>query len=128
MVKKENESQNKRELLRKQYEEKAGVPLVPSLQQFLDADPDFFEAYIAYRSVPWERGVLPPKVKEFIYLAIDASVTHMYELGVKLHLKRALDMGATKEELIEVLELVSVLGVHTMMLSIPLLEEELKRR
>lgn len=32
-----------------------------------------------FSSVPWKHGTLPPKVKEFIYIAIDAATTHLYD-------------------------------------------------
>ena len=43
---------------------------------------------------------------------IDAATTHLYEPGLRQHIRNALRYGATKEEIMEVLELVSVLGIH----------------
>ncbi len=94
--------------------------------QLLRLDPDFFEAYTNYSSKPWIKGVLPPKTKELIYIAIDASCTHLHASGVRTHMKNALRYGATKEEIMEVLELTSVLGIHTLTLGVPILVEELK--
>lgn len=93
----------------------------------LKMDPDFFEAYLNFSSVPWIKGVLPPKVKELIYIAIDASTTHLYEPGIRQHIANALKYGATKEEILEVFELTSVLGVHTCTVGIPALVQELQR-
>jgi alkylhydroperoxidase/carboxymuconolactone decarboxylase family protein YurZ len=90
-------------------------------------DPDYFEAYLNFSSIPWTKGVLPPKVKELIYIAIDASTTHLYEPGIRQHVANALKYGATKEEILEVLELTSVLGVHTCTVGIPVLVQELQR-
>ena len=47
----------------------------------LQLSPEFFEAYSAFSSVPWKHGTLPPKIKELIYVAIDASTTHLYNPG-----------------------------------------------
>ncbi|HZV48526.1 MAG TPA: carboxymuconolactone decarboxylase family protein, partial [Candidatus Dormibacteraeota bacterium] len=91
----------------------------------LQLAPDFFEAYLAFSSVPWRNGVLEPKVKELIYVAIDASTTHLYEPGLRQHIRNALGYGATKEEVMEVLELTSVLGIHTCTMGVPVLLEEL---
>jgi alkylhydroperoxidase/carboxymuconolactone decarboxylase family protein YurZ len=66
-------------------------------------------------------------VKELIYVAIDASTTHLYEPGVRQHIRNALGYGASKEEVMEVLELVSVLGIHACTLGVPVLLEELAR-
>ena len=93
----------------------------------LSIDPDFFEAYLNFSAVPWKKGVLPSKTKELIYIAIDASTTHLYEPGLRQHVRNALKYGATKEEIMEVFELVSVLGMHTCTMGVPVLVEELKR-
>jgi alkylhydroperoxidase/carboxymuconolactone decarboxylase family protein YurZ len=92
----------------------------------LTLDQDFFEAYLAFSSVPWRNGPLEPKVKELIYIAIDAATTHLYEPGLRQHIRNALGYGATKEEIMEVLELVSVLGIHACTLGVPVLLEELE--
>ena len=95
--------------------------------QLLAWDPEFFEAYFNFSAVPWRRGVLPPKVKELIYIAIDASTTHLYAPGLRRHIRNALKLGATREEILEVLELISVLGIHACNLGVPILAEELKQ-
>ena len=93
----------------------------------LALDPAFFEAYLRFSSIPWQSGPLEPKVKEFIYIAIDAATTHLYEPGLRIHYKNALKYGATKEEIMEVLQLTSVLGMHTCTVGVPVLIDELKR-
>jgi alkylhydroperoxidase/carboxymuconolactone decarboxylase family protein YurZ len=88
-------------------------------------DPDFLEAYLRFSAVPWRHGPLPRKVKEFIYIAIDANATHMYLPGVRQHIKAALDHGATGAEIMEVLELTATLGIHAMNVGMPVLAEVL---
>ena len=61
----------------------------------------------------------------FIAIAVDASCTHMYAPGTRRHIRMALELGATKEEIAAVLQLVSVLGIHTCSLGAPILLEEL---
>ena len=97
------------------------------LGPILRLDPNFLEAYLNFSAVPWKKGTLPPKIKELIYIAIDASVTHLFEPGLRLHISNALKHGATKEEIIEVFQLVSVLGIHTCTVGMPILMEELER-
>jgi alkylhydroperoxidase/carboxymuconolactone decarboxylase family protein YurZ len=89
--------------------------------------PDFFEAYVELSSVPWKHGTLPPKVRELIYVAIDASTTHLHEQGTRIHMENALRHGATPAEIVEVLALVSVLGVHTITLGVPIMLDELDK-
>tara|TARA_R110000850_G_scaffold16229_1_gene50894 strand:+ start:465 stop:1250 length:786 start_codon:yes stop_codon:yes gene_type:complete len=92
----------------------------------LERDPDFFEAYKNFSSVPWLREGLEPKVREFLYIAIDASTTHLYDPGTKIHMMNAMKYGATTDEILEVLELTSVLGVHSCTMGVPILLEELQ--
>jgi alkylhydroperoxidase/carboxymuconolactone decarboxylase family protein YurZ len=47
---------------------------------------------------------------------------------VRRHIRKALDLGATQEEITAVLQLTSVLGIHTMSLGAPILHEELAAR
>jgi hypothetical protein len=49
----------------------------------LQLSPEFFEAYSLFSSIPWKHGTLPPKIKELIYVAIDASTTHLYTPGTR---------------------------------------------
>jgi alkylhydroperoxidase/carboxymuconolactone decarboxylase family protein YurZ len=93
----------------------------------LALDPDFFEAYVAFSSHPWTNGVLEPKVKELVYTAFDASATHMYVPGLRQHIENALAYGATPAEVMEVLELASTIGIHTCVVAVPILLEELAR-
>ena len=96
-----------------------------TLQSMLEVDEDFFEAYINFSAVPWRTGVLEPKIKEFVYIAVDGAATHLYEPGLRMHIRRALELGATREELVEVLELTSTLGIHACNIGVPILVEEL---
>ena len=93
----------------------------------LELSPEFFEAYTAFSSVPWKHGTLPAKIKELIYVAIDASTTHLYNPGTRVHIANALRQGATRDEVMEVLQLVSVLGIHTMTSGLPILVDELRK-
>lgn len=92
----------------------------------LELDPELFEAYIELSSVPWKTGVLEPKVKEFVYIAFDASATHMFEPGLKLHIRNAVRYGATADEVMEILEIASVIGVHACTVAAPILADELR--
>ncbi|MBO3747365.1 carboxymuconolactone decarboxylase family protein [Streptosporangiaceae bacterium NEAU-GS5] len=91
----------------------------------LELDPDLFEAYLGFSGVPWTTGVLEPKIKELVYIAFDASATHLYVPGLKLHMRNAVRYGATAEEIMEVLAIVSVIGIHAATVAAPILIEEL---
>jgi len=93
----------------------------------LELDPELFAAYLDFSALPWRHGVLAPAVKELVYIAFDASATHLYAPGLKLHMRNAVRLGATAEEITEVLEIVSVIGVHAATVGVPILARELAR-
>ncbi len=97
-------------------------------ESLLKLDEKLFEAYLNYSAIPWKRGVLDPKIKEFIYIAMDISTTHLYQPGTTLHCKNALNYGATKEELMEILELCCPMGIQSYGTGIPILIDELKNK
>jgi len=97
----------------------------PNWDPFYDLDPTWTEKFVSMGLVPMLSGVLDAKTIEFIAIAVDASCTHMYGPGVRRHIRKALELGATKEEVTAVLQCVSVLGIHTMSLGAPILLEEL---
>ncbi|MQA95005.1 MAG: NAD-binding protein [Streptosporangiales bacterium] len=96
-------------------------------QHILELDPAFLRAYLNFSAVPWRRepGALEPKVRELIYITVDASATHMYTRGLRKHIAAALGHGARPAEIMEVLELTSTLGIHTCNIGVPLLIEVL---
>lgn len=90
----------------------------------LRLDPDLFDAYSEFSAVPWRTGTIEPKYKELVYVAFDAAATHLYVPGLKIHMRNALRLGASTAEVMEVLEIVSVIGIHAALLAAPILAEE----
>lgn len=99
----------------------------PIWDQMAEMDPDYLEAFLAFRAVPQKQGPLPQKTKELIMIAINAATTHLWAPGVRRHMQNALREGATSAEILEVLQLTSIMGVHSMTLGVPILAEELER-
>ncbi|KKK36922.1 hypothetical protein WQ57_16805 [Mesobacillus campisalis] len=91
-------------------------------------DEHFFESYYEFLTNPWENDVLSPKLKEFIYIAIDSATTHLFDVGIRVHIQSALRLGATFEEIMEVFKLTSAQGVDTFYAGIPILESVLAKR
>ena len=91
-----------------------------------ELDPDYLEAFLAFRSVP-QKGPLPQKYKELIFIAINVATTHLWPSGVRRHIRNALDEGATREEILEVIQLTSIMGIHSMSMGVPILMEELEK-
>jgi len=100
----------------------------PDWEPFAKLDPAWTEKVLALAIAPAVGGALDAKTIELIGIALDASCTHMYAPGVRRHIQRALKAGATKEEIIAVLQLAALQGVHSMCLGAPILLEELEAR
>jgi alkylhydroperoxidase/carboxymuconolactone decarboxylase family protein YurZ len=94
--------------------------------EMLELDPAMFEAYVRFSSVPWTTGPLSPAEKELIYISYDIAATHLYVPGTKLHIRNALDHGATVGQVLEVMELASMLGIQSVTTGAPLLAQALR--
>jgi len=104
----EESEQRKKDRLIKKMEKERGY-VYPAWLYMVDKDVDFMEAY----NNLYERGLtdgkaLPAKTKEFIAIAILAF--RGQEKAVYLHAKRALRLGATKQELLEAMEATVIPG------------------
>ena len=88
-------------------------------------DPDFVESYLTMRNASFGKGPLPDKTKELILIAVNAATTHLYAPGVRRHIRNALQLGATRDEILQVIEITTVLGIHGCNLAVPILAEEL---
>lgn len=93
-----------------------------------EMDPAWLESFLTMGARPMLSGVIDPLTWEFISIAVDASCTHMYAPGVRRHIKKALELGATQEQIAAVLQGVAVLGIHSCALGFPILAEELAAR
>ena len=95
---------------------------------FVELDPAWTDEFMATATGIYGSGVLPAKDVELLSIAFDASYTHMYPPGTRRHIRRALEAGATVEEIFEVLKLCVSQGVQACNLGVPILQEELACR
>lgn len=79
---------------------------IDAWQAFLaKEDTDFMKAYEELYSLIWVRSmVLPQKIKELIIIGVLA--VRGDEISLKAHMERALNLGASKEEIMETIETV----------------------
>ena len=103
----ENKQGKKHKLIKKMEKERGYV--YPAWLYMIDKDVDFIEAY----NNLYERGLtngkaLTAKTREFIAMAILAF--RGQENAVYLHARRALRLGATKQELLETIETMVIPG------------------
>ena len=98
----------------------------PCWTQLEELDSDYLEAFLQFRAVP-QNGPLDQKTKELIFIAINVATTHLWPSGARRHMANALAAGATKEEILEVIQLTSIMGIHSMTMGVPILLEEVEK-
>lgn len=94
---------------------------------FFALDPVWTDEFFAAVTPIYKSDVMPAKELELLSIACDASFTHMYAPGVRRHIKAALKLGASMEEIMEVLKLCVVQGVQACNLGVSILAQELDR-
>lgn len=97
----------------------------PLWDKLSEWDPEWTEQFMAMNAIPIQRKVFTPQFVELLSIAIDAAATHLYAPGVRRHIRAALDLGVSRDEILAVLQMVSVLGIHACNLGVPILAEEL---
>lgn len=95
----------------------------PWTETMLDACPGFVEQYARYAGYPARTGPLTERMVELIYVALDSSSSHLFEPGLHTHMKRALEVGATQADIVDVLHLVAVQGVASVGQATRILDE-----
>lgn len=91
---------------------------------FFQLDPAWTDQFIAAGEGFYTGGVLTPRFVELISLAFDASITHMYAPGTQRHIKAALALGASVDQVMDVLKLCVAQGANSLDMSVPILAEE----
>lgn len=87
--------------------------------------PDFLTSYVEFSAIPGEHGVLEPKVREFIYIVINSVTTHLFPDGLRVHIRNAFAQGARPEEIVEVFQIISTIGIRSALAGLPIIEKEL---
>ena len=86
------------------------------LPGFLDAllrlSPDVFLGFFDYCAIPWKSGQVTPALKELIAMATDATPTHRFMPGFRLHLRNAVKLGAGQRAILQALALAATAPQH----------------
>ena len=107
----------------------ANVPAGPwdiAINQLREWDPKWADACAKMSTNPWNGGVLPRKLVELISLALNAACTNLNPDGTRRHIRAALGAGASREEILTILKMASLLSIHSCSLGAPILLEEAK--
>jgi alkylhydroperoxidase/carboxymuconolactone decarboxylase family protein YurZ len=75
------------------------------LEAILRLSPAGFEGFMRYGAIPSQTKQLEPVVKEIISVAVDATTTHRYMPGLRLHLANALTLGSGRRALLEAIDI-----------------------
>lgn len=100
----------------------------PWLEELLRLSPDFTPATLAIGHGNARGGVLGPKARALITLAVVSCPAVLDLAATREQVRHALETGATAEELIAVLELGSGIGLHALSLGVPALLRVLAER
>ncbi|WP_165235451.1 carboxymuconolactone decarboxylase family protein [Aquisphaera insulae] len=95
-----------------------------ALARLKEWDPAWAEQGLAMSANPWTSGVLPGKTVELVALAWCSACTNLNAEGTRRHIRGALDAGASRDEVLMVLKMASMLSIHTCSLAAPILLEE----
>jgi alkylhydroperoxidase/carboxymuconolactone decarboxylase family protein YurZ len=92
-----------------------------------ELDESWMEKFIQMSAHPVQKGLFDPLTLEFLAIAVDASCTHLYAPGVRRHIRKALELGASTEQIMALLQMVAVLGIHSVAMGTPILIEEAEK-
>ena len=101
-------------------------PWDAALEQLREWDSTWAETCMGMATNPWRGGALPRKLVELVGIAINAACTNLNPDGTRRHIRAALDAGATRDEILTILKMASVMSIHSCSLGAPILLEEAK--
>src|SRR4249919_147280 len=90
-------------------EQEAGPWENDSLAQLREWDPIWAGQCLSMSDDPWTSGILPRKDIELISIAVNAACTNLSADGTRRHIRGALDAGATRDEIMMILKIASLL-------------------
>jgi alkylhydroperoxidase/carboxymuconolactone decarboxylase family protein YurZ len=101
-------------------------PLGEALAPLRVWEADWTEAFQRMTTDPWTNGILPLATVELICIAINAACTNLQVEATRRHIRAALAAGASRDEILMVVKMASLLSIHSCSLGAPILLEEAK--
>jgi len=99
-------------------------PWDPALAKLGEWDPTWAATCEKMTTNPWTTGVLPHKFVELVSVGLNAACTNLNPDGTRRHIRAALAAGATREQVLTILKMASLLSIHSCSLAAPILLEE----
>jgi alkylhydroperoxidase/carboxymuconolactone decarboxylase family protein YurZ len=82
------------------------------LEAMLRLSPDIFVGFFDYCAIPWRSGTVKAKTKELAALACDASPSHRFRPGFRVHLKNAIKLGVGRAAIFQALDIAAAAPEH----------------
>jgi alkylhydroperoxidase/carboxymuconolactone decarboxylase family protein YurZ len=99
-------------------------PWGAALAQLQKWDPTWAETCLTMTMDPWTGGILSRKFVELVGVGLNAACTSLNPDGTRRHIRAALQAGATRDEILAVLKMASIMSLHSCSLGAPILLEE----
>jgi len=99
-------------------------PWEAAIRTLCEWDPAWAETCLKMTTSPWRRGLLSRKFIELVSVALNAACTNLNPEGTRRHIRAALRAGATRDEILVILKMASVMSIHSCSLGAPILLEE----
>ena len=82
------------------------------LEAMLRLSPDTFVGFFDYCAIPWRSGAVLARVKELAALACDATPSHRFRPGFRVHLKNAIKLGVGRAAILQALDIAAAAPEH----------------
>lgn len=99
-------------------------PWETAINKLREWDPVWAEQCMKMTTNPWTEGVLGTKFIELVCIGLNSARTNLNPEGTRRHIRAALAAGASREEILFVLKVASVMAIHSCMFGSPILLEE----
>ena len=83
------------------------------LNALLRISPSLFRGFHVFSAIAWETRTVPALTKELIAMGCDASPSHRFAPGFRLHLRNALKLGAGRQQIEDALEIAASSPAHS---------------
>jgi alkylhydroperoxidase/carboxymuconolactone decarboxylase family protein YurZ len=96
-------------------------PWDDAFAQLREWEPAWADACAGMATNPWRCDVLSRKLVELISVGLNVACTNLNADGTRRHMRRALEAGATRDEILFVLKCAAVMSIHSCSLGAPIL-------
>jgi alkylhydroperoxidase/carboxymuconolactone decarboxylase family protein YurZ len=101
-------------------------PWDAALSKLSEWDPAWAATCVKMTTNSWTAGALPRKFIELVSVGLNAACTNLNPDGTRRHIRAALEAGATRDEVLIIIKMASLMSIHSCSLGAPVLLEEAK--